>query len=261
MVVAAALRLQPPVHEGWPPGSVRHRTPLVNPRLSMADPTLQIQADFDRLAAHDDGRWDHNRHYHPVLLRALPPRRDAALEVGCGTGDFARSLARHFGRVVAIDLSPEMVRRAQDLSQATDNVEFRQADVLTCDLPPATFDCIATIATLHHLPLEEALTRLAAALRPGGVLLVLDLYQPRTAADWALSAAAYPANLLMRAWKLRRLREAPSARQAWSEHARHDVYPSLAEVRALAKRLLPGASVRRKLFWRYSLTWRKPVVP
>lgn len=224
----------------------------------MADSTLQIQADFDRLAAFDDGGWDHNRHYHPVLLRSLPARRETALEVGCGTGGFARLLARHFQRVVAIDLSPEMVRRARELSQATGNVEFRQADVLTCDLPPATFDCIATIATLHHLPLEEAVTKLAAALRPGGVLLVLDLYQPRSVADWIWSAAAYPANLLVRTWKLRRLGEAPHVRQAWAEHARNDVYPTLAEIRSLADRLLPGTTIRRKLFWRYSLVWEKP---
>lgn len=226
----------------------------------MADPTLQIQADFDRLAAFDEGGWDHNRHYHPILLRSLPENREIALEVGCGTGDFARSLARHFGRVIAIDLSPEMVRRARDLSRGIDNIEFRQGDVLACDLPPATFDCIASIATLHHLPLEEALAKLAAALRPGGVLLVLDLYQPRTAADWTWSAAAYPANLLLRAWKLRRFRQTRDERQAWSEHARNDVYPTLAEIRSLADHLLPGAIIQRKLFWRYSLAWRKPAV-
>ncbi|HEU4560329.1 MAG TPA: class I SAM-dependent methyltransferase [Longimicrobium sp.] len=225
----------------------------------MADSTLQIQADFDRLAAFDDGGWDHNRHYHAALLRSLPPKRELALEVGCGTGDFAQVLARHFQRVIGIDLSPEMVRRARELSQPVSNVEFRQADILTCDLPPAEFDCIVTIATLHHLPLEEALKKLAAALRPGGVLLVLDLYQPRTVADWIWSAAAYPVNLLLRVWKLRRLREAPHVRQAWSEHARNDIYPTLAEIGALADRLLPGATVRRKLFWRYLLVWQKPV--
>jgi ubiquinone/menaquinone biosynthesis C-methylase UbiE len=224
----------------------------------MPDSTLQIQADFDRLAEFDEGRWDHNRHYHSVLLGSLPQRREMALEVGCGTGDFARTLARHFGRVIAIDLSSEMVRRARELSRSVDNVEVRQADVLTWDLPPATFDCIASIATLHHLPMEEALRKLAAALRPGGVLLVLDLYQPRTVVDGMWSAAAFPANLLMRMWKLRRLREAPHVRQAWSEHARNDIYPTLAEVRSLAQRLLPGAIVERKLFWRYLLVWQKP---
>ncbi|HEX2094820.1 MAG TPA: class I SAM-dependent methyltransferase [Longimicrobiaceae bacterium] len=224
----------------------------------MNAPTLRIQADFDRLAALDDGRWDHNRHYHRFLLRFLPANREVALEIGCGTGDFARTLAGVFERVVAIDLSPEMIRRAREISRAPENVEFRQADFSESDLPPAAFDCTAAIATLHHLPPEESLRKLEAALRPGGVLLVLDLYQPRTLADWIWSAAAVPADLLLRARKLRRLREAPEVRHAWAEHARHDVYPTLAEVRSLAERLLPGAAVRRHLFWRYSLVWRKP---
>ena len=228
--------------------------------LTTPGPAVQVQTDFDRLAAFDDGRWDHNRHYHPFLLRYLPPRREAALEIGCGTGEFARSLARHFEQVTAIDLSPAMVARARDLSRGMENIEFRQADVSSCDLPPESFDCIASIATLHHLPLPETLKKLRAALRPGGVLLVLDLYEPRTAADFAWSAAAWPWNVVLRAWHLGRLREPPDVRQAWSEHARHDVYPTMAEVRSLAESLLPGAAVRRHLFWRYSLVWQNPAV-
>jgi SAM-dependent methyltransferase len=230
------------------------------PERADAVPANRIASDFDRLAGFDDARWDHNRHYHPFLLRSLPARRESALEIGCGTGEFARLLARHFERVTAIDLSPEMVRRARDLSRGVAHIAFRQADVSSCDLPPASFDCIASIATLHHLPLADTVVKLAAALRPGGVLLVLDLYQPRTAADLAWSAAAWPCNLVLRAWHSGRLRDPPDVRRAWSEHARHDVYPALAEVRSLGERLLPGAMVRRHLFWRYSLVWQKPAV-
>jgi SAM-dependent methyltransferase len=227
----------------------------------MSGSTGQIQSDFDRLAAFDDGRWDHNRHYHRFLLRFLPSKREVALEIGCGTGAFARCLAQHFERVLAIDLSPEMIRRARELSQGAMNVEFQQADFCTYELQTATFDCITAISTLHHLPLEESLRRLGAALRPGGVLLVLDLYEPRTLVDRILSAWALPFSLLLRAWKLRQLRENPQVRQAWSDHARYDAYPGLSELRSLAERLLPGARVRRHLLWRYSLVWRKAAVP
>jgi SAM-dependent methyltransferase len=220
-------------------------------------PAPEIRADFDRLAAFDDGGWDHNSHYHPFLLRHLPDGREAALDAGCGTGAFARVLAEHFDHVLAIDLSPEMLRLARDRSRDVSNLEYRQADLRDDGLPAASFDCIATIATLHHLRLDEALTKLIAALRPGGVLLVLDLYRPSTIGDWALSGAAVPANLLLGAWKHGRLRQPPEVRRAWAEHARGDVYSTLAEIRSLAARLLPGATIRRHLFWRYSLVWRK----
>jgi ubiquinone/menaquinone biosynthesis C-methylase UbiE len=217
-----------------------------------------ITAEFDRLAAFDDGRWDHNSRYHGFLLRHLPERRDAALEVGCGTGTFSRALARHFGHVLAIDLSGEMLRRARSRASGVTKVEFRQADLFAETLAAASFDCVAAIATLHHLPLVQALERMAAMLRPGGVLLVSDLYQARTVVDWAVCGAAVPANVLLNLWTHGRIRQRADARRAWVEHARHDVYPTLAEVRRVAARLMPGAIVRRHLFWRYSLVWRKP---
>lgn len=224
----------------------------------MNAPPSRVRADFDRLAALDDGGWDHNRHYHAYLLRHLPARRDAALEAGCGTGGFARALAAHFGRVLAVDLSPEMLRRARARSPGIPNLEFRQADLSGDPLPADSFDCIASLATLHHLPLRETLAKLAAALRPGGVLLVLDLYRPRTIGDWMLAGAAVPCSLLLNVVQHGRLREPAPVRRAWAEHARHDVYPPLAEVRRAAAALLPGATLRRHLFWRYSLVWRKP---
>ena len=219
---------------------------------------LQVQADFDRLAALDHGEWDHNQQYHRFLLRFLPAGRARALEVGCGTGAFARCLADEFERVVAIDLAPEMIRRARELSRSKANIEFRAGDFTEHDLPANAFDCVATIATLHHLPVEETLKRLATALRPGGVLLVLDVYEPRSASDWLWSLVAVPADLLLRAWKLGRFREPAHVRRAWAEHARHDKYPTLSEIRGIAARLLPGADIRRHLFWRYSLVWQKP---
>jgi ubiquinone/menaquinone biosynthesis C-methylase UbiE len=225
----------------------------------MSASASDIRADFDRLALLDDGRWNHNSHYHDFLLRRLPAGRLAALEIGCGTGSFARALAQHFRHVVAIDLSPEMLQRARTRSQGIDNLEYHQADLCNYRLRADSFDCIAAIATLHHVPFEDTLSKLIAALRPGGVLLVLDLYTPRTLSDWILHGVALPTNLLLNVWKLGRLRQPPEIRQAWAEHGRRDVYPSIAEIRSAVQRVLPAAVVRRHLFWRYSLVWQKPV--
>ncbi|HEX8394506.1 MAG TPA: class I SAM-dependent methyltransferase [Longimicrobium sp.] len=219
----------------------------------------EIQEDFDRLAAFDDGRWDHNRHYHPFLLRQLPQSRDVALEVGCGTGAFARALAAYFRRVVAVDLSPEMLRHARNRSQGIQNLEYHQADLRSFGFPAESFDCIAAIATLHHVPLGEAWAKLRAALRPGGVLLLLDLYRPSTLSDWLLSGVAVPANLLLRRRNLGTWRQSPEVRRAWAAHAQGDAYPRIAEIRELSERMLPGAVLRRHVLWRYSLVWQKPV--
>ncbi|MET0395712.1 MAG: methyltransferase domain-containing protein [Longimicrobiaceae bacterium] len=218
----------------------------------------RIRADFDRIAALDEDGWDHNAHYHPFLLRHVPPGCRAALEVGCGSGAFARLLARRADTVLALDLSPEMVRLARGRLAACPGVEVRVADFADEELPGGSFDCVASIATLHHLPLRSTLARMAGLLRPGGVLLVLDLFRPATLADRLCAAAALPVSLGLGLARRGRLRPPREVREAWRAHAREDVYPTLAEVRGVGAELLPGARVRRHLLWRYSLVWTKP---
>ncbi len=95
-----------------------------------------------------------------------------------------------------------------------------------------------------------------AALKPGGVLAVLDLYQARTPGDYAVSAAAVPVNWLL-TWRNGGHHGSPEADAAWQEHGQSDVYPTPTEVRRVCADLLPGARVTRHLLWRYSLIWRK----
>ncbi len=216
-----------------------------------------IQADFDRLASFSREGWDHNSHYHQFLLKQLPPHCRQVLEIGCGTGAFARLLAEHAEQVLALDLSPAMIRLANERSVQYRTIDFQVADVLSCDFVPEQFDTIVSIATLHHLHLETLLPGLKEALAPGGMLIVLDLYQPRLI-DLPLHALALPVNLVLIYHKTGHISEPQAVREAWAEHGRHDVYLTLPQIRQICQVLLPGARVRRHLLWRYSLIWRKP---
>ena len=82
----------------------------------MAEPTSTIRADFDRIALISQEGWNHNTHYHGFLLRQIPARLDEALDLGCGTGRFARLLAQRAERVLGLDLSPQMIRVARERS-------------------------------------------------------------------------------------------------------------------------------------------------
>lgn len=223
----------------------------------MANSRAPFQADFDRIALLPEPAWDHNGHYHSFLLRQLRPGT-RALDVGCGTGAFSRRLAERFESVLGLDLSPQMIRVARERSHACPNLEFRVADVLAEALPGADFDAIASIATLHHLPLPEILPRLACALKPGGVLAVLDLFETATLGEILTGAVAMPANVLLGLLRNGRLRSSAEARAAWEQHGRHERYLTVAQVREACRELLPGAWVRQHLFWRYSLVWTKP---
>jgi len=223
----------------------------------MIDQTSAIRSDFDCLArlAHED--WNHNSVYHAFLLRQLPQRIGEALDIGAGVGDFTRLLAARAERVLGLDLSPEMVRVARERSAHLPNVEFTVADVRDWTWPVERFDCVATMTTMHHLPLGETLVRMKTALRPGGVLLVLDLYQEQGLLDRLISLLAVPVSVLLRLLHTGRLREPPAVRAAWAAHGQHDSYCTLAEIRRVCAEILPGARVRRHLLWRYSIVWRK----
>lgn len=125
-------------------------------------------------------------------------------------------------------------------------------------LPESHYDFISCIASLHHMPFETVLT-LRKALAPGGVLAVLGLYAVRSAAD---AAWALPALTLLKADKaLSRLRLGPSGRSGTAGESVQVplVWPpplSYAATRGEAARLLPGATLRRLLFWRYLLVYR-----
>src|SRR5437763_4997070 len=164
-----------------------------------------IEKDFDRLALLDDEGWTQNNDYHDFLLRHVPHGCVDVLEVGCGTGAFSRRLAQRAQSVTAIDLSSEMIRVARSRSTQLSNIDFEVANVVSRDFPAGHFDCIATIATLHHLPMRAALLKLIAALKPGGVLIVLDLFEsahnllkPSGAWDAMLSAVASVVSVSLR---------------------------------------------------------------
>jgi ubiquinone/menaquinone biosynthesis C-methylase UbiE len=173
----------------------------------MIGPESVIQADFDRIALTSGGGWDHNEHYHGFLLSHVPTRCEAALDVGCGTGSFSRRLAERSDWVLALDLSPCMLEIARERSRQFSNIEFLLASATTWAFPAERFDCIASIATLHRLPIEESLCKMRDAPRPGGILLFLDLFQQAGLADMLTSLVAIPVSLVRRRFKSGRWRQ------------------------------------------------------
>jgi SAM-dependent methyltransferase len=216
-----------------------------------------IQTDFDRIALLSNEGWNHNSHYHGFLLRQFPAHCEYALDIGCGTGAFSRLLASRSDRVLALDLSPQMIQIARERSKAYANIDFQVADAMVWEFPTEQFDCIASIATLHHLPLEEMLAKMKAALRTNGTLVVLDLYEPAGLSGALTNVLAVPVGAALQLLKTGRLRQSREAREAWAAHGRHDSYPTLAQIRQTCASILPGAEVRKHLLWRYSITWKK----
>ena len=111
------------------------------------------------------------------------------LDAGAGGGSFSRWLAARVapgGRVLAVDLDTRLLE-----AEPAPGLEIRSLDIERSELPLAAFDLVHTRLLLLHLREREAvLRRLAAAVRPGGVLLVEeDDIHPLAAATGAYREA------------------------------------------------------------------------
>lgn len=154
-----------------------------------------------------------------------------------------------------------MVDYARERHAGVANLSFQVGDISEIDLPPARYDYISCLASIHHMPFEAVLTRLRDALAPAGVLVVLGLYRTETLADRLLLLAAVPTNALVSGVVSVRRRMGRDELEH-TRAPRHPVRPatmSLAEIRAEAARQLPGVTIRRLFFWRYSLVYRHGV--
>jgi SAM-dependent methyltransferase len=95
------------------------------------------------------------------------------LEIGAGAGSIASWLAERVGptgHVLATDIDPRFL---EPLAADHPNLEVCRHDVVSDDLPESAFDLVHARMVLEHLPeRERALCRMAAALAPGGWLVV-----------------------------------------------------------------------------------------
>jgi ubiquinone/menaquinone biosynthesis C-methylase UbiE len=153
--------------------------------------------------------------------------------------------------VDAIDASPAMIAQARATHPHFDNITWMEGDVLALDVGTQRYDVVTAVASLHHMPTAHALERLGELVCDGGVLAILGFYRSATVADYATSLAATIAEPILMAGRAKP--PAPVSMPTCRPTA------TLAEITAAAHRHLPGAQVKRHLFYRYSLTWRRAV--
>jgi SAM-dependent methyltransferase len=193
------------------------------------------------------GHWNHNIHYFPLVLAAVPSGCRRALDVGCGEGMLARQLGDRIAHVVGIDKDAASIEAARDQSP-DGQAEFVCGDFLSHQFPPASFGLVACVAALHHMDPEAGLVRMSELLAPGGSLVIVGC------------ARSGPVGLLVDVAAIIPNRVHMAAKGYW-QHPSPVVWPPLhsyRQIRSLATRMLPGVQYRRHLLWRYSLVWVKP---
>lgn len=123
-------------------------------------------------------RWDAQRYLgrHGFIIergQALvdlldPQAGERILDLGCGTGDIAATIAERGARVVGVDASAAMIDAARARFPALD---FHVADAAALPFE-AEFDAVFSHAVLHWVPrADDAARGIARALKPGGRLV------------------------------------------------------------------------------------------
>lgn len=100
-------------------------------------------------------------------------------DLGAGEGALTLILATFAAKVTAVDLSPEMLRYVTDKANeagCADRVHTAEGDLESLPLPDACVDAAFLSQSLHHAATpERAVTEAARIIRPGGLLILLDL--------------------------------------------------------------------------------------
>ena len=130
------------------------------------------------------GQWDklreelYGRRFGQAAMLSLLPDDAIIADLGCGTGQFAETVAPYVGRVIGVDNSQPMLKAARRRLESIDNVDLRSGDLEA--LPIDSGSCDAVIMQLVLTYLREPSTAIAEAarvLKPSGRLIIVDLLQ------------------------------------------------------------------------------------
>jgi ubiquinone/menaquinone biosynthesis C-methylase UbiE len=166
-VPAPAQEAQP--HGGAHQGADRHRRP---------EDLQRYLRDLD-----SPSRDEYQKPAEVIAALRLAPGM-AVADLGSGSGYFTRRFAQAVGSrglVYAVDVEPEMlayVERSLPPPAGRAKVEIMLADPASPRLPPASVDLVFVCNVYHHLEDRAAyFARLAAALKPGGRVAIVDFHQ------------------------------------------------------------------------------------
>ena len=177
--------------------------------------TSTLNADPAELAKFSDLAhrwWDKDSEFRPLhqinplrldWINGLCPVKDkAVLDVGCGGGILADSMARKGAQVLGIDLSTKALRVAQlhALEAQTPDVEYREvsAEALAAERP-ASFDVVTCMEMLEHVPDPASVVQACATLvKPGGWVFFSTINRNPKSFLFAIVGAEYVLNMLPR---------------------------------------------------------------
>lgn len=159
-----------------------YRRPHDDGRITMSNKKA-VQKQFGRSAdayVESEGHRK-GKDLEKLIALAAITGDETALDVATGGGHTANALAPLVRRVVALDLTPEMLAAAKAFIEGNghDNVDFVQGDAEAMPFPDGSFDIVACRIAPHHFPhVERFIAEVHRVLKPGGQFLLDDNVAP-----------------------------------------------------------------------------------
>jgi 2-polyprenyl-6-hydroxyphenyl methylase/3-demethylubiquinone-9 3-methyltransferase len=156
--------------------------------------------------------WDTESEFRPLhqinplrlawIDDLIPLKGKRVVDIGCGGGILADSMARKGAEVLGIDLATKALRVAQlhALEAQTEGVTYREVSAeKLADEQPASFDVVTCMEMLEHVPDPASVVRACATLvKPGGRVFFSTINRNPKAFLFAIVGAEYVLNLLPR---------------------------------------------------------------
>ncbi len=156
--------------------------------------------------------WDRDSEFKPLhdinplrlawIEEHVPLKGLRVLDVGCGGGILADSMARHGAEVLGIDLATKALKVAQlhALETETQGVTYREisAEALAAEAP-GSFDVVTCMEMLEHVPDPSSIVKACANLvKPGGMVFFSTINRTPKSFLFAIVGAEYVLNLIPR---------------------------------------------------------------
>jgi len=158
--------------------------PDAHPRYGPSVPAGNRDAVRRSFAGQAEAFEDRTRHFGQAEVMAWMSANtpaeptDVVLEVAAGTALFGRAIAERVAAIVAVDLTPEMLREGKAAADADGigNLVFQVGDATSLPFLDASFDRTISRLSIHHFDdASVPLAEMVRVTRPGGTVTVIDM--------------------------------------------------------------------------------------